>query len=263
MCYVPQALGNPLVNSLSDVARDQLQTLQSPQGAVLYEAGERPRHVYFPAGCIVSMLHAMEDGSSAEVAVIGHEGMVGMELFLGCEHAPGRAVVHSGGPLFQLRSDLFRLEVERNTRLGLQLLRYTHVLMTQMAQTAACNRHHTVIQQLCRWLLTSLDRSTGNQIFVTQELIANMLGVRREGVTEAACKLQKAGVIAYSRGRITVLDRARLEGLACECYDVMRRASDRVLAPAQRESSTLPREVTGMARFAPQPAANTSYSLTA
>ena len=258
MCYSPQALGNPLVASLSDIARDQLQLLQSPQGAVLFEAGERPRHVYFPMGCIVSMLHAMEDGSAAEVAVIGHEGIVGMDLFLGNEVAAGRAMVHSGGPLYPLRADLFRLELERNPRLANVLLRFAHTLMTQMAQTAACNRHHTVIQQLCRWLLASLDRSAGNQIFVTQEMIANMLGVRREGVTEAACKLQKAGVIAYSRGRITVLDRTRLEGLACECYDVVRKSSDR-----HSRGAAVTAEMPAVTQFTPRPAANTTYRLTA
>jgi len=263
MCYSPQLLGNPLVSSLSDIAREQLQLVQSPQGAVLFEAGERPRHVWFPLGGIVSMLHAMEDGSAAEVAVIGHEGMVGMELFLGSEHAPGRAVVHTGGPMYQLRADLFRIELERNPRLAPLLLRQAQLMMTQMAQTAACNRHHTVIQQLCRWLLSALDRSSGNQLFVTQEMIANMLGVRREGVTEAACKLQKAGVIAYSRGRITVLDRERLRGLACECYDVVRKASDRLLQPAVREPLPLAREPVSITRFASRPAANSSLSLSA
>jgi CRP-like cAMP-binding protein len=261
MCYSPQALGNPLVDALSDIAREQLHLLQSPQGAVLFEAGERPRHVYFPMGSIVSMLHAMEDGSAAEVAVIGHEGLVGIELFLGAAAAPSRAVVHGGGPLYQLRADLFKIEVERNPRLAAALLRYAQALMMQMAQTAACNRHHTVIQQLCRWLLVSLDRSTGSQIFVTQEMIANMLGVRREGVTEAACKLQKAGVISYSRGRITVLDRTRLEGLSCECYDVVRKASDRMLAPP-REVTPM-RAVASIGRFIPREAANGAYSLSA
>ena len=259
MCYSPQVLGNPLVDCLSDIAREQLQLLQSPQGSVLFEAGERPRHVYFPSGCIVSMLHAMEDGSAAEVAVIGHEGMVGTDIFLGNEHASSRAVVQGGGALFQLRADLFRIELERNPRLATSLLRYVHALMGQMAQIAACNRHHTVMQQLCRWLLASLDRSTGNQIFVTQEMISNMLGVRREGVTEAACKLQKAGVISYSRGRITVLERARLQGLACECYDVVRKVADRLMpapAPASAGMGT-------MRHFMPRPAANATYSLTA
>ena len=259
MCYSPQILGNPLVDCLSDSAREQLQLLQSPQGSVLFEAGERPRHVYFPMGCIVSLLHAMEDGSAAEVAVIGHEGMVGTDLFLGDGHASSRAVVHSGGPLYQLRADLFRIELERNPRFAVALLRNVHALMGQMAQIAACNRHHTVIQQLCRWLLASLDRSTGNQIFVTQEMISNMLGVRREGVTEAACKLQKAGVISYSRGRITVLDRTRLQGLACECYDVIRKASDRLMpAPAPMLD-----DMAAMRRFTPRAAANGTYRMTA
>jgi CRP-like cAMP-binding protein len=264
MCYSATALGNPLVDLLSDTARDQLQPLQSPQGAVLFEAGERPRHAYFPVGSIVSMLHAMEDGSAAEVAIIGREGMVGMELFYGIEQAPARAVVQTGGPAYQLRGDLFKLELERNPRLNPVLLRCAHTLMTQMAQTAACNRHHTVIQQLCRWLLTSQDRASTSQIFVTQEMIANLLGVRREGVTEAACKLQRAGLIAYSRGRITVLDRKSLEGLACECYDVMRKASERLLVSQPRhETPHLPRETAAVARFLPRPASNADYSLTA
>ncbi len=242
MTQVSNVLVNQLVSALSETARDQLQLMQVPQGAVLFDAGERPRHVYFPAGCIVSLLHALEDGSAAEVSVIGSEGMVGVELFLSGEDARSRAVVHAGGPLYQLRGDLFRSELERNPRVFRCLLRFTQALIVQMAQTVACNRHHTVLQQLCRWLLLSLDRSTSNQIFVTQELIANMLGVRREGVTEAACKLQKMGVISYSRGRITVIDRERLAALSCECYAVIRSASQSLLAPL--------READPMTRFA-------------
>jgi CRP-like cAMP-binding protein len=242
MCYSPMTpLSNAIVNQLSDTALEQLQLTPLPQGAVLLEAGEKPRYVYFPVGSIVSLLHAMEDGSAAEVAVVGHEGMIGVELFLSGDSAPARALVHCGGPAYRLRADLFRQELDRNPRLQQGLLRYTQALITQMAQTAACNRHHTVDQQLCRWLLLSLDRSTSNRIVMTQELIANMLGVRREGVTEAACKLQKQGVIAYSRGRIEIVDRQRREALSCECYGVIQKASARLLATsAPREPQLQP-----------------------
>jgi CRP-like cAMP-binding protein len=225
-------VNNALVEALSETAREQLQLTYLAQGAVMCEAGERPRFVHFPVGCIVSLLHAMEDGSAAQVSVVGHEGLVGVELFLSGASAvaQSRAVVHCGGPAFRLRADLFRAELERNPNLQQRLLHYTQALITQMAQTAACNRHHTVDQQLCRWLLLSLDRSVSNRITITQELIANMLGVRREGVTEAACKLQKRGVIAYSRGRIEILDRARLEGMSCECYGVIHHASELALS---------------------------------
>jgi CRP-like cAMP-binding protein len=225
-------VNNALVDALSETAREQLQLTYLAQGAVMLEAGERPRYVYFPVGCIASLLHAMVDGSAAQVSVVGHEGMIGVELFLsgGSGVAQARAVAHCGGPAFRLRADQFRSELERNPAMQRRLLIYTQTLITQMAQTAACNRHHTVDQQLCRWLLLSLDRSASNRITITQELIANMLGVRREGITEAACKLQKRGVIAYSRGRIEILDRVRLEALSCECYGVIRNASEPVLA---------------------------------
>jgi CRP-like cAMP-binding protein len=225
-------VNNALVDALSDTAREQLQLTYLAQGAVMLEAGERPRYVFFPVGCIVSLLHAMVDGSAAQVSVVGHEGMIGVELFLsgGAGVAQARAVAHCGGPAFRLRADQFRSELERNPAMQRRLLVYTQTLITQMAQTAACNRHHTVDQQLCRWLLLSLDRSASNRITITQELIANMLGVRREGVTEAACKLQKRGVIAYSRGRIEIVDRVRLESLSCECYGVIRNASELVLS---------------------------------
>jgi CRP-like cAMP-binding protein len=222
-------VNNALLDALSDTAREQLQLTYLAQGAVLLEAGERPRHVHFPVGCIVSLLHAMENGSTAQVAVVGHEGLIGVELFLGGGVAQSRAVAHSGGPAFRLRADQFRSELDRNPGLQQRLLQYTQTLITQVAQTAACNRHHTVDQQLCRWLLLTLDRSSSNRIAITQEMIANMLGVRREGVTEAACKLQKRGVIAYSRGRIEILERERLAALSCECYGVIRGASEVVL----------------------------------
>lgn len=222
-------LNNPLLDSLSYLARNQLQLKLVERGVVLLEAGETPHYVYFPVGCVVSLMHAMQDGSVAEVAVVGNEGLVGVETFLSDGISPRRAVVHCGGPAYRLRADFLRAEVERNDSLQGGLLRYTHALMTQMAQTAACNRHHTVDQQLCRWLLSSLDRSHAHQIVMTQEMIANMLGVRREGVTEAACRLQKRGVIAYARGRIEILDRELLASSSCECYHVIQRSSERLL----------------------------------
>lgn len=245
-------VNNALVEALSETAREQLQLTYLAQGAVMCEAGEKPRFVHFPVGCIVSLLHAMEDGSAAQVSVVGHEGVVGVELFLcgAAAVAQARAVVHCGGPAFRLRADQFRTELERNPALQQRLLHYTQALITQMAQTAACNRHHTVDQQLCRWLLLSLDRSVSNRITITQELIANLLGVRREGVTEAACKLQKRGVIAYSRGRIDILDRARLEGMSCECYGVIHHACELALA----RFHAAPPSLRQVARFAPAPA---------
>jgi CRP-like cAMP-binding protein len=199
-----------------------------PLGKVLYESGDPLRHVYFPMDSIVSLLYVMEDGASAEIAVVGNEGLIGIALFMGGETTPSRAVVQSAGHAYRLLGPLLKEEFHRNGEMQLLLLRYTQSLITQMAQTAVCNRHHSVDQQLCRWLLLSLDRLEGNVLVMTQELIANMLGVRREGVTEAAGRLQKLGVIRYSRGRITVLDRAKLESLSCECYAVVRKETDRL-----------------------------------
>ncbi len=237
MLHGSAPLNNPLLDSLSYLARNQLQLKLVERGVVLLEAGETPHYVYFPAGCVVSLMHAKQ-GSMAEVAVVGNEGLVGLETFLSDGVALRRAVVHCGGPAYRLRADFLRAEVERNDPLRHGLLRYTHALMTQMAQTAACNRHHTVDQQLCRWLLLSLDRSHAHQIVITQETIANMLGVRREGVTEAACRLQKRGVIAYARGRIGILDRERLTSSSCECYEAIHRTSKRLLdsRPFAREA---------------------------
>jgi len=202
-------------------------------GAVLYEAGDPLRAVYFPTDSIVSLLYVLENGDSAEIAVVGGEGMVGVAAFTGGESTSTRALVQSAGFAFQLDKEVLKREFSRGGPLQQALLRYTQALMTQMAQTAVCNRHHTVQQQLCRWLLFSLDRLPSNQLHMTQELIANMLGVRREGVTEAAGKLQEAGMIKYSRGHITVLDRAKLEARVCECYGVVRKEFDRLLgAPA-------------------------------
>jgi CRP-like cAMP-binding protein len=207
----------------------QLELVAMPLGKVLYESGSRLRHVYFPTTSIVSLLYVMEDGASAEIAVVGHEGLVGVALFMGGETTPSRALVQSAGYAYRLKGQVLKDEFTRAAALQHLLLRYTQALLTQMAQTAVCNRHHSVDQQLCRWLLLSLDRLPSNKLTMTQELIANMLGVRREGVTEAAGKLQAAGLIHYSRGQITVLDRPRLEAQACECYQVVKKEFDRLL----------------------------------
>jgi CRP-like cAMP-binding protein len=200
-----------------------------PLGKALYESGDRLEHVYFPTSAIVSLLYIMEDGASAEIAIVGNEGIVGVALFMGGETMPNRAVVQSAGHAYRLSGQLLKQEFSRGGVLQHLLLRYTLAMLTQMAQTAVCNRHHSVDQQLCRWLLLSLDRLPANELSMTQELIANMLGVRREGVTEAAGKLQNAGLIHYSRGRIIVLDRPGLEARVCECYQVVRREFDRLL----------------------------------
>jgi CRP-like cAMP-binding protein len=209
-------------------------------GAALYESGGEQGYVYFPSSSIVSLLYVMQDGASAEIAVVGHEGIVGISLFMGGETTPSRAVVQSAGAAYRLRGSLLKAEFERAGPLQVVLLRYTQALITQMAQTAVCNRHHAVEQQLCRWLLLSLDRLASNELIMTQELIANMLGVRREGVTEAAGKLQEAGLIEYSRGKITVLDRPRLEKQVCECYAVVKREYDRLLPQRLREEMDAP-----------------------
>jgi len=206
-----------------------LELVPMPLGSVLYESGDTLRHIYFPTDCIVSLLYVLENGASAEIAVVGREGAIGVALFMGGETTPSRAIVQSGGFAYRLTGKLLKEEFNRHGELLHVLLRYTQSLITQMAQTAVCNRHHSVDQQLCRWLLLSLDRLPTNQLRMTQELIANMLGVRREGVTEAAGKLQKHGVIRYRRGHITVLDREKLERLSCECYAVVKRETDRLL----------------------------------
>ena len=206
----------------------RLQHVEMPLGQVLYESGGKLSHVYFPTTAIVSLLYVMENGASAEIAVVGNEGLVGISLFMGGESTPSRAVVQSAGQGFRLTSKVIKDEFNRAPVLHL-LLRYTQALITQMAQTAVCNRHHSLDQQLCRWLLLSLDRLQGSELVMTQELISNMLGVRREGVTESALKLQEAGLIRYARGRITVLDRPGLEKRTCECYQVVKREYDRLL----------------------------------
>jgi CRP-like cAMP-binding protein len=207
----------------------QLELVPLPLGGSLYESGDRLIHVYFPTSAIVSLLYELENGASAEIAVVGHEGIVGIALFMGGDTMPNRAVVQSEGHAYRLKGQALKEEFNRGEALQHLLLRYTLALLTQMAQTAVCNRHHTVDQQLCRWLLLSLDRLPANELSMTQELIANMLGVRREGVTEAAGKLQDAGLIRYSRGRITVVDRPGLEARVCECYAVVREEFRRLL----------------------------------
>ena len=210
-----------------------LERVPMPLGKVLYESGEKLRYAYFPMTCIVSLLYVMENGASAEIAVVGNEGIIGIALFMGGNTMPNRAVVQSAGYAYRLRGALMQKEVDLYGSFLHLLLRYTQALITQMAQTAVCNRHHSVDQQLCRWLLLSLDRLQSNELSMTQELIANMLGVRREGVTDAAGKLQRAGLIDYNRGRITVLDRPGLEKRVCECYQVVKTEFDRLLPPPQ------------------------------
>jgi CRP-like cAMP-binding protein len=206
-----------------------IESVDLPLGEVLYESGTTLSHVYFPTTAIVSLLYVMENGASAEIAVVGNEGIVGISLFMGGESTSSRAVVQSAGKGFRLKAQVMKQEFNRAGPVLHLLLRYTQALITQMSQTAVCNRHHSLDQQLCRWLLLSLDRLEGNQLVMTQELIANMLGVRREGVTEGALKLQHAGLIQYSRGHITVLDRAGLEKRTCECYEVVKKEYDRLL----------------------------------
>ena len=230
---VPDPQQNWLLRALSSAERERiyphLQLVPMPLGKVLYESGDLLRHVYFPTDSIVSLLYVLADGGSAEISVVGNEGLIGIALFMGGETTPSRAIVQSAGQAYRLLGDRLKEEFHRNGGMQILLLRYTQALLTQMAQTAVCNRHHTVDQQLCRWLLLSLDRLPSNHLTMTQELIANMLGVRREGVTEAAGKLEKLGVIRYARGKITVLDRPALERLSCECYAVVKKEIDRLL----------------------------------
>jgi CRP-like cAMP-binding protein len=224
---------NHLLDALpsGDFARiaTHLELIPLKLGDVLYEPGVQLRYVYFPTTSIISLLYVMEDGASAEIAIVGNEGMLGISLFMGGESTPSRAVVQSAGQGFRLKARLLKTEFGRFGPTMHLLLRYTQALITQMAQTAVCNRHHSVDQQLCRWLLLSLDRLASNELTMTQELIANMLGVRREGVTEAAGKLQDAGLIQYRRGKITVLDRPGVEARSCECYQVVKREFERLL----------------------------------
>jgi CRP-like cAMP-binding protein len=238
LAALPDARHNQLLAALPEAEWQrwlpQLEAVELPLGHVLYEPGDTLSHVYFPTTAIVSLLYVMENGASAEIAVVGYEGIVGVSIFMGGGSTPSRAVVQSAGRGYRLPAVVLKDEFHRAPVLHL-LLRYTQALITQMAQTAVCNRHHSLDQQLCRWLLLSLDRLQGNELVMTQELIANMLGVRREGVTEGALKLQAQGLIRYSRGRISVLDRTGLEQRTCECYAVVKTEYDRLLParPAQ------------------------------
>ncbi len=229
----PAARSNQLLLALPEGERarwlPQLETVELPLGQVLYEPGSRLTHVYFPTTAIVSLLYVLENGASAEIAVVGNEGIVGISLFMGGESTPSRGVVQSAGQGYRLKAHVMMQEFNRAGPVLHLLLRYTQALITQMAQTAVCNRHHSLDQQLCRWLLLSLDRLKSSELVMTQELIANMLGVRREGVTAAAGQLHKAGLIRYQRGHITVLDRAGLERRTCECYAVVKKEYDRLL----------------------------------
>jgi CRP-like cAMP-binding protein len=211
----------------------QLEATPMPLGLAVYESGGAQGYVYFPTDSIVSLLYVLEDGASTEIAVTGNEGLVGISLFMGGETTPSRAVVQSAGQAYRLGAALLKQRFESRGALQHLLLRFTQALITQMTQTAVCNRHHAVEQQLCRWLLLMLDRLASNELRMTQELIANMLGVRREGVTGAAGKLQAQGLIEYRRGRILVLDRPRLESRVCECYAVVKREYDRLLPEAR------------------------------
>jgi len=232
-----EAAHNPHLNHLLDALLKadydrlfpNLELIEMPLGQVLCESGDKLKHVYFPTTSIVSLLYVMENGASAEIAVVGNEGILGVPILLGGDSTPSRAVVQSAGHGYRMKAQLLKNEFNRAGQLQILLLRYTQALITQMAQTAVCNRHHSVEQQLCRWLLLSIDRLSGNELNMTQELIANMLGVRREGVTEAAGALQHLGLIIYSRGHIKVLDRKGLEAKSCECYQVVKNEFDRLL----------------------------------
>jgi CRP-like cAMP-binding protein len=233
MANVDPARKNHLLSVLQEAEwvrlASHLVRVDMPLGQVVYESGDRLDHVYFPTTAIVSLLYVMEDGASAEIAIVGNEGLIGIALFMGGETTPSRAIVQSAGEAYRLDARILKEEFHRAGPVQRLLLRYTQALITQMAQTAVCNRHHSIDQQLCRWLLLSIDRLPSNELKMTQELIANMLGVRRSGVTEAALKLQDAGLIRYSHGHIEVLDRPGLEARVCECYDVVRREFDRLL----------------------------------
>ena len=233
MSNIIEPTQNHLLAALPHEVQDRLfphiELISLPLGKVLYESGDALRHVYFPTDSIVSLLYVMENGASAEISVVGNEGLIGVALFMGGESTPSRAIVQSAGSAYRLLGQRLKDEFNRHGELLQLMLRYTQSLITQMSQTAVCNRHHSIDQQLCRWLLLSLDRLPSNRLVMTQELIANMLGVRREGVTNAAGKLERAGAIKYARGHITVLDRSKLEELCCECYAVVKKETDRLL----------------------------------
>ena len=218
-----------LTKSEFDRLSPNLELVRLALGDVMYESGSKSHYVYFPISGIISLLNVMENGASAEIAVVGNEGILGTTVFMGGGSTPSRAVVQSSGSSYRIKANILLTEFNLAGSLQHLLLSYTQALMTQMAQTAACNRHHTIDQQLCRWLLLSFDRLDGDTLCMTQELIANMLGVRREGVTEAACKLQSSGIIKYSRGKITVINRPKLEKRCCECYGEIKLEFDRLL----------------------------------
>lgn len=232
---------NRLLAQLSPDAQQRifphLTPIELKLGDVIYESGQELDYVYFPTDSIISLLYVMSDGSSAEIAVVGYEGLVGIAVFMGGESTPSRAVVQSAGSAYRLSASGLKHEFHQSPDMRMIMLRYTQALITQMSQTAVCNRHHTIEQQLCRWLLLSMDRLPTNELAMTQELIANMLGVRREGVTEAAGKLQHQGIIEYSRGRIQVLDRQALEETCCECYATVKEETDRLQSFPEASSS--------------------------
>jgi CRP-like cAMP-binding protein len=250
---IPHALGqNRLLAALPAEVYERLtphlQSVRLELGSVLHESGQRLHHIYFPSDSIVSLLFELDDGASTKIAVVGNEGLVGIALLMGGQTTTNRAVVQSAGFAFRIPADILVREFERGGALQDLMLRYTQALMTQTAQNTVCNTHHSLDQQLCRWLLLSLDRLNSNELTMTQELIANNLGVRREGVTEAAGKLQAAGLIHYSRGKITVLDRPKLEARVCECYAVVEKEFDRLL----------PKNAAGRCRFPQAPAKRNS-----
>lgn len=225
---------NAILDALPREAKERLfpyiKKVKLPLGTVIYEAGQTVEYVYFPFDCIISLLYVMLDGASAEISVVGNEGIVGIAVFMGGASTPSRAVVQSGGSAWRLSAGELKDEFNHHVEMRMVMLRYTQALITQMAQTAVCNRHHSIDQQLCRWLLLSMDRLSTRELVMTQELIANMLGVRREGVTEAAGKLKEDGIIEHRRGHITVIDRPALEKRCCECYEVVKRETDRLQA---------------------------------
>lgn len=238
MSDAPDIMQNHLLAALSESARQRivpkLKRVEMALGQVIYESGQTIEYVYFPGNCIISLLYVTINGSSAEISVVGKEGMVGVAVVMGGESTPNRLVVQSSGYAYRMPAAELTREFNEHSEVRILTLRFTQALITQMSQTAVCNRHHSIDQQLCRWLLLSLDRLESNQLNMTQELIANMLGVRREGVTEAAGKLQKQGVIEYRRGKIIVLDRPRLEALCCECYAVVRHETNRLQSKENR-----------------------------
>lgn len=258
---VPTPEQNCLLAALSAEARERifphLELVSLPLGKTLREPGDSQHHVYFPINCIVSLLYALESGASAEISVVGNEGLVGVESFMGGESTPTRPVVVSAGLAWRLPTQRLKDEFNRHAETMQLLLRYAQSLMTQMAQTAVCNRRHTISQQLCRWLLLALDRVAGSGLTMTHELIANLLGVRRESVSEAACKLQKIGAIAYRHGHMVVIDRSKLESLSCECYAVVRKETVRLLPDRARREARAAESIS-IAGFRPNPPTHAS-----